>query len=508
VRMRSALLAITLSLSLPVARAADPAPVAVAPAGAPPSGAAAAAPGLGVKSDLRAEYLAGDLIFVQLNLKNGSTAAISAPDIAQRPWLVDFELGMPGGNRQHRRTTAPAQDAGQTISLRPKGERSTLLEIPLSDTLKPGTYTLRMTVDLGAGRSAAIGPETIVVAAARPVHADLRSQRDPRGPGPILWVHQAARGFDVYLHDSPTVAAPEAGRSAWLLHSDAAILPVLSRTKAGGGGSQHLLWTTGDRSIHFARIDDQRIRGSVGRIETPWPKVELRGEPATDSAGVLHVPLWIPAPKGSGGELRLLSVDDRGRPAFRRMALLTAPPLELSTTVDDSGAVHVLVRQATLLDLYTASPGLDDKSRTEALPVPGRRIASAEAGETWLTARFGLIADSGEQAGGLMVLLLSTAGGQLQPRWLGLRGSVNRTPAPVPWPEGQTLLELLVGATDLPGLLVRGPDGRTAWLEGGTTPVRLPEGRWALARSADNTALIRNVVNGGPVKVTPLVSRP
>ncbi len=55
------------------------------------------------------------------------------------------------------------------------------------------------------------------------------------------------------------------------------------------------------------------LDGAPASAIAPWPVVEIAGEPLMDGRGRLLVPLWVPAPKGASGELRLLAFDSRGQ---------------------------------------------------------------------------------------------------------------------------------------------------------------------------------------------------
>lgn len=488
-------LALTLGLVAPAAAQGTDAPAAAA-------AASSAGPTLSV--GLRGDYLQGDTVVVPITLRNDTEAALAVPDLRARPWLVSFELQLPNGNKQTRRTAAPEQDDGQTLLLRPGAERSVLLEIPSGAKLGAGDYLLGVTVDLGRGAPGVFMPQPVRIGPARPVAGDVA--RAAAGPSAVdaVWLHQAAEGFDLYLHQAdPKLVARTTGQ--WFLaHLDAQVAPRLTASRGQDVLNRAVVWLAKDREVHFLRLQGTQVRGAPDRITLPWPKAELIGQPAIDGNGRLHVPLWVPAPGGGRGELRVLTVDDRGRPAFRKLTALDTRPADLDVTVDAGGSLHLLVALPTAVDVYTVRPS---PLGEPGLPVPGRRVAAAADGERVLGGAFGELPEGEGHKGGLAVLVASTGpDAALRSRWVGLRGGELAALPALPWGEGDRLLSLLPGGMAAPGVALRlGGGGPVFRSPAGTTP--LPGGSggdWSLWRAADGTPLLRRVHAGGPVAVTRL----
>jgi len=473
-----------------VAMAEDPAP---APAPAPAADAAGA---LDVTADLRSEYIAGHKLLVQLEARNEGAASVQFPDLSARPWLVTFQLEDSAGKRQERRTRAPAEDPGKLVTIAPRGQRNTLLEIPGSAAIDPGTYTIGVVITTPDG-PLQLPSRQINIAAAKPVDAMLDAAPSSlvRDELHALWLHQATDGYDLYLHQAKA-SAPDAPLGNWYLtHLDKQVAPQLTAARAAQSWDRHIYWTASDRKLVFARLGGKGLRSELADVEAPWPQVELAGRGGTDGDGGLHVPIWVPAPTGARGELRVLSIGDRGTPTFQRAALLDARPTHVETVVDDAGSVHFLVVTATFADLYTvrSAPG----TGAEALPIPARRIARAEPGETLLRSAFAALPQTETHAGGLATLLLASNAEGLQSRWLTLRGQVIQTlPAQVGL-SGE-VLGLVPRGLETPGLVLGAADGTAQYQSGAksTTLGKLPTD-WALVGDADRVVHLRTI--GSPV---------
>lgn len=474
-------------------------------AAAPEAGDAAAADPLVVRSstsgaelevDLRREYIAGQKVLVQLELRNTGSSPVAVPDLSARPWLVSFRLVSPSGQRQERRTKPPASDTGKTVQIAPRGTRLTLLEIPSGAALAAGEYQLGLAVDLG-GEVLEVAEQPVRIVPASPVRGqlDAGASETVRDVAQALWQHQGTEGVQVYLHEAPA-SAPDTTLANWYLTSLPAAAELhLAAARPSQAWDRHLVWAESERRYAFARLGAQELRGEISAVDAPWPASRILGRPATSASGDLHVPVWIPAPKGTRGELRILSIGSRGTPAFQRAALLSAPPVSVETTVSDDGTAHFLVVTASEADLYSVSAAPAEQGAS--LPVPARRVLNVAEGQQLLGAAFSVLPESEGYAGGLAVLALVSTPEGPTPTWLSTRGTVIRKLAPLPPLQGE-LLEVFPRAYEAPGLVVRGADGTARYLQGSTSAAlgTLPES-WALVPDDQGRPVLRTL--GSPV---------
>lgn len=492
-----------LILLISLLAAAGETPPATTTAAAAATAAPATAAGVEVSADLRDEYLFNQDIVISLTVKNNGTAPVTVADLSARPWRVRFLLTLPNGQSQARFTTPPATEPTTTWTLPPRSQRRVSLEIPSGGALNEGRWPLQIEVDLG-DQKVSLPPAVIRVAPAQPVAAQLAP--DPLLAGRLglqtLWLHKAASGYDLYLTLADAKSPTRVVSNNYLDHLAAKSQPQLSAARPSDAGDRYVLWPEGEHAIRYARVQANGLRGETRLLSLPWPKVEIAGQGATDGSAGLHVPIWVPAPKGAAGELRLASADERGKPQLRKIVGLPARPPELITAVDASGAVQLLVRRGDLLDLYSLPNGYGAD-----LPVPGKRIWAGKEGQHLLDARFGSLAASEGQAGGLAVLIAYSEAGRLQSQWLSLKGAALLTPSGTDWPTGSTLLSLLPASAGAPGLLVKTADGVTRYQEAeAQIPVALPE-RWGLVRDALGRPTLLSTVDGQGVRAALLEPR-
>lgn len=490
-----------LLLLLPLGLAADPAPAPPAtPPATPPvaaaTEAAAPAPEVALSADLRDEYLAGQPILVNLALSNPSAGALPAPDLTRRPWLVRFLFVKPNGTKQVRFTSPPAQDPGGTVSIPARGQRRTLLEVPSGGALQPGDYTLAIEVNLGDS-TASLAPRPIRIAAARPISADLAPLRQPDADqtSPGVWVHQAGVGADLYLLSARSAAPGAVASNTWLTHLTAAVEPRISAARASGG-VRHVVWIEGGKSVALLRLDGDAIEQlAVDRVDAAWPRVELMGRPATDEKGNLHVLLWVPAPKGPTGELRLLTVSERGQPSFRRVTRLDVRPTSPDTLVDTAGGVHFLVQRSSALDLYSVR-----STDASELPVPGKKLWGAEPGQLPLDAQFGRLSAAPGRPGGVALFHSWSSNLGVTGRWASLGGVEIARLEPVPLPEGALPMATLPREMEPFGVLYRDGSGATRLREAGADgPMPLPTRSWTLLRDGSSAPVLVTLADGGPL---------
>jgi hypothetical protein len=505
--MHPSLFALALVLYGPLAPAWAQAPDASA-AVVPPEGAGAAVEAVVpaaavVQAELRSEYILGEKLIVPVILRNSSESVVTVPDLATRPWLVTFHLRLPIGEKQRRRTAAPVTDPGRTIDLRPGESRRVLIEIPSGGALKAGDHQLGVSVEMGGKEPVLLESRTIRLAPARPVAGDVRRASAGRAQVSGLWLHGAAQGFDLYLHEADAKNPARALGDWFLVHLDQKATPWLAVSRGQDEPHRFVVWMRGGRGVQFIQLQGAAAPGGVQSVTLPWPKAEIAGTPALDGHGRLHVPLWVPGPKGSGGELRLLTVGERGRLAFPRLTALADRPVSLDVTVDDGGSVQALVILEDAVDLYTVrGEQLGDGS----LPVPGRRIARADAGHKFVAAAFGALPEEGSTDGSLAVLTLQSGASGLKGRWVGLRGAALLDVAPLAWAPTDRVRGVLPDGRSAPGVVLQDGDGATLF-RNATGTIPLPKGgtgTWGLLRATDGTALLRRLEANGPVGVTPL----
>ena len=320
------------------------------PASAPTQPSPAIRPVL--SADLRAEYLAGKPVLIRFDVQNPSAEPTTFADLSSRPHLVRFELTGPDGKVQHRFNTPPETDDGRQWALGPRGRRQVLLQIPSSGGFKPGQWQVAITVLDDAGE-VRLDPHTFILSKPRPVSASLA--HDPLGSErsghQAIWLHKAAEGYDLYLHHSQGTRPERTLGEYYLVHLDTRIEPVLTHSRPLERSGRHVYWQQDDRTIAYLQLDGQQVRGRIATIQVPWPTVSVVSRGATDPNGDLHVPLWVPAPKGSGGELRVASVRGQDGARFRSVVRLPRPPAWVESTVDASGDLRLLIAHDGFLDL-------------------------------------------------------------------------------------------------------------------------------------------------------------
>lgn len=446
-----------------------------------------------VSADLRPEYIHGEPILVRFTVANDTTSSLKFADLASRPWLVRFELVDQTGKKTTWYNTPPAEDPGGRWAIQPRAQRMVLLEIPSSARLKRGKYTLKVHIQNG-DEKLSLEPHRFTLTGADPVWNDTLFEPDgvERYGHMALWVHKAIEGYDLYLHHADGRNPSKLVADYHLAHLDEPIEPVLTATRAQERHSRYITWQSGPRTIEYLRIENDQVRGEPSRFETPYPKVELFGRPSTDASGGLHVPIWVPSPKGDSGQLMVVSLQGRDGPEYRSIARMPSRPDWTATTVDSGGNMRLLITTQGNIDLYTVVSGSD-------LPGAGKRLHKAD-GTTPLLGSFGYLTKTTDRQGGLAVLALFDIGEQMaEARWIGLDGSVVDVYSAAPLPESGSVEQMLQVGEGY-AALHRGEPVRV--LMPGTDVVVTGNVTQLVARN--DTVWVRSIEKGGPVKSRPL----
>lgn len=332
-----------------------------------PANMAVSAAGLEISADLHPAYLAGHRLVVTVKATNPGPDPLDFPKLEERPHLVSFELVSAGGKKQTRFSTPPDEDDDLRWTLPSRASRQVAVELPSAATLKQGTYQLTVAVADGDERIA-IGPVPVVLEAPRPVAADVPDGGSAALGWQLPWVHQGSAGHTLYLLTVPDEQPDSRGYQWQLAQLPGPAVPTLALGRPSDGGSRYLYWRSGDRSLSFARLEERRLRHEPRSVSLPYPRWEPLARGGGDAASGLHVPAWIPAPSGEAGEVRVISIDTRGQPRFRKVAAFDSMP-QASTWVDSAGRLRLLLLHSGELDLYTLDTGAEGQ-----LPAEGRRL--------------------------------------------------------------------------------------------------------------------------------------
>lgn len=339
--------------------------------GAVPPGVPAAAPAAQaeIRTDLRSDYLAGYPLNVGFEVHNPGVSPLVFPDLQARPHLVRFELKDSAGRTETRYTTPPTTDPASTWTIAPRTARHVLLEIPSGAALSADHYDLTIHVQVD-GRTITLPRQSIHRRPTALAGASLYDDGLPfRDEGWMLpWLQKTTTGVDLYLEhartDDPTLRPDQ----WWLASLPAGVLPALSASQPQAAWNRHLTWTDASHSLWYTRLQAQDLRYAPRKVGLPWPSWHLLARGATDGEGWLHVPVWIDQPSGKGGEVRLVTLDERGQARFRQV--VTLPSLtDAAIAVDTAGQIRLGLLYDGRIDLYTV------RAATPAeLPAGGRRI--------------------------------------------------------------------------------------------------------------------------------------
>ena len=439
-------------------------------AGAVPAfGADPAAAKLGtfqVTADLRDEYLQGQPMLVHIDVANLGKETRNFPDLVNRPWLVKFDVDR-NGKLESRYTTPPATDTDKTWRISPGNERDVLLEIPSAGALPVGTYALTVRV-VGPEGEITIGPRAFTLAAPKPVGADAPFQPGTANKTGLMtvWAHRGKES-GLYLHvaDPEDVRRTSANYALGATTTDSPRLSVALPTQAW---SRHIFWQDGERAIGLLPLLGPGKAGEIARFVLPWPKVDILGGAVTSPDGAFHLPIWVPGPKGTSGDIKVLDLQDRRTPTFRAVAPLPLRPDGVTSTVDVSGNLRFLVRHGSNVDMYLA-----DSTPGNLLPAKGLRVATP-SGRTPVYARFA--EHNVQENGGLSAFIVDRIAGEIPmvtARWHSLSGEAAGGTGEFPFAGEITVLDAVpVGDQGLALLFADTTGKRHFWTSGGKpTPI-------------------------------------
>ena len=456
------------------------------------------AQGLEIRTDLHGEYLLGETMLVRIEVVNAqSSETLRFPDLSASPWLVRFRITDQEGKTQTRYNVAPEDEGEARIwEIPPRSRREVVLEIPSSSTFKAGQHTLQ--IEIKNGENTQTLPEhAFRLAAAKPVGGQVGydALAVSRGGHQVVWAHDAEKGVDLYLHHASGEAPSRTLGNYHLLSLEGAVEPVLALSSPQQVWDRHVYWMSSDSSLQFARLRGQAFRSTPRSLNFPYPNVELVGRGSTDGEGGLHVPFWVEAPNKKGGELRVASIDSRGRPRFRSVLRSATRPEWVRTGVDSTGGLRILLGSQGELDLYTLDPSTD-------LPAAGTRVLPSTAGVRH--SEIGFLPETDSSPGGMALGIVTRgapgeAGVAHEVRWVSMRGTALHTVGGFSLTEGQSLHSIVILADEFWAVVAEANGTHTLVNRSGVQgPV--PAGQMgALVPHGDGGVVLRRLKNGGPV---------
>jgi len=412
---------------------------------------------------------------------------------------VRFALQLPGGHSQVRFSTPPADDPDLRWLLPVDGRRELTVEIPSRQVLPVGVYQVEIEVD-----QVGLAPHSFRVAEAEPVAAAgvYDSPTAVKVGQQAVWVHRAAQGFQLYLHLADAADPTRALGSHHLADLAGPVQPYLALSLPNRAWSRHVYWLDGERALTAVQLAGPGRPAHQRTTDLPWPRVRLLGVGITDSSGVLHVPVWIPAPAGPGGEVRVVSWGERRAPSSRAVVRLDSPPGRVSTGIDGSSDLRLVLHHDGVVDLYTVD------TRSE-LPARGRRVIDPGHEAEVLASRFAFLPEGEGRRGGRALFLLEVQGGEwVRGRSVAPTGETVHLQPDQPWAGGFEVLDLLPVGADGFAALLRDEDGGEWVMSDGGAPRPGPGGLSpALVGDADGDVWLRSWGRGGPVSFWPIAGR-
>jgi len=458
-----------------------------APASAP-AGEVVTKAGAAVTADLRSEYLAGFPVLVEVRVRNGGSAPLSFPNLSARPHLVRFLVDGPKG-RTERFTTPPATDSGKTWTIPPGSTQRVLLEVPSGDAFAPGDYTVTVRIADPAGE-VELPTQPFTLRTPSPVAGrPLVEPSIARNSGAMFpWMHQAGKGYELYLASYDPKAPGQVVAQYHLAHVDQKAEPILARSRPGEASARHVYWQSAPNQLTVGQLAVTRFENPPRTYTLPYPSFTLLDRGVSDEQGRLVIPVWVPAPKGTGGNVYAWTITNRGEQVVRDVLRLDAPPAQVTVAADAASHPVIAIAHRTGIDLFRVDPTLPPE-----IPAYAKRAWKAEGG--WAVSRlaFDVLPTSPTHPGGLSLLgvLTRSAEGVASHRamWFDLNGSTVSDSGPRPWPFSGTIVDLLPAGYGPFYVLVQDAQGWAWGAQGGNAARLAKGGPGALWEAADSIKL-------------------
>lgn len=332
-----------------------------------------------ITHDIRSSYLHKKPIVISFRIENTSEEPIQIPDLSYQTWRTSFILT--SSNRKETRSNEQKPE-NPTWTIPPHGARLLTMEVPGSNTLSHGVYTLSVQIDYNHAQyeqtqEISIHPiETGYVETNRSLHGELYA----------IWTEENTDGTYYHL-----------GSSVEYLHK---------KTKA-----PQLIVHPNPTPYDFdIQNRDIHIRGKQDLSAViPYPdaiplsRISLYKDQ-------YHLPFWIPQSK----KLMLLHIDQKGVPSYRHVRSNTPQINKTSVTHTAQGIPLYLFEHSDGVELLRVAP-----PKTQSWPINSQYVYKTTSEETILFSQFHLHAQEG-----IVALLIIKEKENWYRIWVSLSGSV------------------------------------------------------------------------------------
>ncbi len=315
-------------------------------------------------------HIAGQPLYVDLQLLNTSETAETIPDLGRNRWLVSFETNGPSG-KQRLRSSKPTNAQEQTLTLRPRQVQEYRFEVPNAQAWSTNTYSVSIQTPL----STAPFQTSVTVHPFQQQGLDTNALRDSLFISPTEMVWQSTA--DDQQHLFVGLEEPRYFTST-PLHSHFGSSIHL--------GSEHHLYWVQKQNLHIQEIANRRLGNSL-QISIPWPDFEPIGTPFTDDQGRFLFPIWVPKGDSDTGTLHVIYVTNAGQSTFRKVYTGKKPTQTLHA-INQANTPLIVVQTKNAAWLFALTEVGDPK--IDALPPNSVAILKTRPTETLRDISFGI----------------------------------------------------------------------------------------------------------------------
>ena len=332
-----------------------------------------------ITHNIRSGYLHKNPIIISFRIENTSDDPIQIPDLSYQTWRTSFVLTSP--NRKETRSNERKTEE-PTWTIPPHGARLLTMEVPGSNTLSNGTYTLSVQIDYSHDQyqqtqEISIHPiKTGYVETNRSIHGELSA----------IWTEENTDGTYYHLGSSVEYLHKKTKAPQLIVHPNPAPYD----------------FDIQNRDIH--------IRGKQERNAViPYPdaiplsRISLYKDQ-------YHLPFWIPQSK----KLMLLHLNQKGVPSYRHVRSDTPQIIKTAVTQTAQGIPLYLLQHSDGVELLRVDP-----PKNPTWPINSQYVYKTTSEETILFSQFQL-----HEQEGIVALLISKEKESWYRIWVSLSGSI------------------------------------------------------------------------------------
>ncbi len=287
-----------------------------------------------IQTNLKEHYIAGQPIFVDIQIQNIGESVETLPNLEKQTALLQWSIENTNGKQKIQSKEIENKD---TWTLEPRQLKEVRFLLPNSSALPVGKQQLSLQIDLPQPYTQT---KEIYIHKPSPLWDDreIREEQAFFPEGYYLWGQATSKKEQIVFLETE--------RSIPLF-----IAPIQERFQQTISHQDNHLYSLHEEQLLLHTLEREEIQ-KTQKISFPWKQVSNFTRGITDPEQRFHLPIWISDPKSNSGTLRSIIITHDGSISYRKIISLPERPLSIDSALTSAGVPLYLIQTSNRIYLF------------------------------------------------------------------------------------------------------------------------------------------------------------